>query len=60
MFTFKKLLKSEPYSEENACGEAEAPIGSLVSVDDGLTSYSCEAGYLLSVECTDLQGWGLE
>lgn len=39
-----------PMIEENDCGEPEAPVGSLVSVDDGLASYSCEAGYLLAGE----------
>ena len=46
------FLKCVTYSEENDCGEPEAPVGSLVSVDDGLASYSCEAGYLLAGERT--------
>ena len=36
--------------EENGCGRPEEPVGSLVSLADGLASYSCEDGYVLAGE----------
>ena len=41
-----------PAGQKMECGLPEQPVGSLVSVDEGLATYSCEGGYVLAGEKT--------